>query len=245
MCVMSRWMEHLLLQTGCSYLDRSGHSSWIGHTHTHIHTYIQTHQVTAKADHFIEMICQKLINISFNCHATEKNNVLTKIGKPSIHVVDWHSRKQPIANSACSAAGRKKILFVLEKNTFVRLFYSTIFTQIHHEWICVMLSTDVCLSICNEIYCDETANATNMPFSANIPLDNINRSAIKRRRKSPPFWLPAAILNFWGPAYDNAITFEPFDTSTPDRRHFAQDQSLLNSGCIWVLQYLIFPFLWW
>jgi hypothetical protein len=35
-------------------------------TRTHIHTYGHTHQVTVKADHFIEMICQKCINISRN-----------------------------------------------------------------------------------------------------------------------------------------------------------------------------------
>jgi hypothetical protein len=35
------------------------------------------------------------------------------------------------------------------------------------------------------MYCDETTNATNIPFGTNIPLDNGNRSA-KRRRKSLP-----------------------------------------------------------
>jgi hypothetical protein len=62
-----------------------------------------------------------------------------------------------------------------------------------------MLSTDVCMDVCldvgNKMYCDETTNATNIPFGTNIPFDNRNRSA-KRRRKNPPFWPPAAILNF-------------------------------------------------
>jgi hypothetical protein len=52
-----------------------------------------------------------------------------------------------------------------------------------------------CMDVGNEMYCDETTNATNIPFGTNIPLDNRNRSA-KRRRKNPPFWPPAAILNF-------------------------------------------------
>jgi hypothetical protein len=51
------------------------------------------------------------------------------------------------------------------------------------------------MDVCNEMYCDETANATDIPFGTNIPHDNRNRSA-KRRRKNPPFWPPAAILNF-------------------------------------------------
>jgi hypothetical protein len=49
--------------------------------------------------------------------------------------------------------------------------------------------------VCNEMYCDETTNATNIPFGTNIPLDNRNQSA-KRYRNFPPFWPPAAILNF-------------------------------------------------
>jgi hypothetical protein len=70
-----------------------------------------------------------------------------------------------------------------------------------------MLSTDVCMYVCmyawmsgcNEMYCDETTNATNISFGTNIPLDNRNRYA-KRRQKVQPFWPPAAILNvcnFW------------------------------------------------
>jgi hypothetical protein len=54
---------------------------------------------------------------------------------------------------------------------------------------------DVCLEVCNEMYCDETTNATNIPFGTNIPLDNRNRSA-KRSQEIPPFCLLAAISNF-------------------------------------------------
>jgi hypothetical protein len=60
-----------------------------------------------------------------------------------------------------------------------------------------MLSTDVCMSVCiglglclygcNEMFCDETTNATNIPFGIDIPIDNKNRSA-KRRGKNPLFW---------------------------------------------------------
>jgi hypothetical protein len=84
----------------------------------------------------------------------------------------------------------------------------------------------VCLDVrmdgCNEMYCDETTKATNIPFGAIKPLDNRNRSA-KRQRKIPPFWPPAAILNFLRPTFENATTFEPFEISTPEWRHFAQD----------------------
>jgi hypothetical protein len=80
----------------------------------------------------------------------------------------------------------------------------------------------VCMYVCNEMYCDETTNVTNILFGKDIPLDNRNRSA-KRRRKNPPFWPPSAILNFWWPTFENAVTFEPFEISTPDRRYIAQD----------------------
>jgi hypothetical protein len=62
----------------------------------------------------------------------------------------------------------------------------------------------VCLSVCNEMYCDETTNATNIPFCTNIPLDNRNRSA-KRCRKNPPFLPPAAILNFCRPTFEKIL----------------------------------------
>jgi hypothetical protein len=52
-----------------------------------------------------------------------------------------------------------------------------------------------CIYVCNKMYCDETTNATNIPFVKDIPIDNINQSA-KRRGQIPPFWPPAAILNF-------------------------------------------------
>jgi hypothetical protein len=56
----------------------------------------------------------------------------------------------------------------------------------------VMLSTDyvwmsavsVCLNVCNKMYCDETTNATNIRFGTNMHLDNRNRSAELRRKKS-------------------------------------------------------------
>jgi hypothetical protein len=48
--------------------------------------------------------------------------------------------------------------------TLYHNFYSD-----HYEWICIMLSTDICMSVwmyvCNEMYCDETTNATNIPTS--------------------------------------------------------------------------------
>jgi hypothetical protein len=90
-----------------------------------------------------------------------------------------------------------------------------------------MLSTDVWMSGCNEMYCDETTNATNISFRTNVPLVNRNRSA-KRHRKNPPFWPPADILNIGWPTFENAVTFEPFVISTPDRYHFAQDQISLK-----------------
>jgi hypothetical protein len=34
-----------------------------------------------------------------------------------------------------------------------------------------------CLDGCNEMYCDETTNVTNIPFGTNVPVDNRNRSA--------------------------------------------------------------------
>jgi hypothetical protein len=92
--------------------------------------------------------------------------------------------------------------------------------------------------VCIEMYCDETTNAKNIPFGTNIPLDNRNRST-KWRRKNPPFWPPAAILNFWRPTFEKAITFESFEISTPDWRHFAQDWILLYSGYIQVLPLII------
>jgi hypothetical protein len=69
------------------------------------------------------------------------------------------------------------------------------------------------------VYAYETTNATNIPFGTDIPRDNINQFA-KRRRKIPPSWPPAAILNFRRPTFENAITFKPFEISTPDRRYF-------------------------
>jgi hypothetical protein len=82
----------------------------------------------------------------------------------------------------------------------------TVFTQIHlryaidgwmYGWMDVWMDgcMYVWMDVCNKMICDETTNATNIPFSTNIPHDNRNRSA-KRRRKNPPFWPPAAILNF-------------------------------------------------
>jgi hypothetical protein len=38
----------------------------------------------------------------------------------------------------------------------------------------------VCLSVCNEMYCDETTSATIIPFGTNMPLENRNRSAKQR-----------------------------------------------------------------
>jgi hypothetical protein len=75
---------------------------------------------------------------------------------------------------------------------------------VRHVWrrtnesaLCYRRITDVCWSAwmcgCNEMYCDETAN---IRFGTTIAFDNRNRAA-KRRRKNPPFWPPAAILNFW------------------------------------------------
>jgi hypothetical protein len=102
-----------------------------------------------------------------------------------------------------------------------------VFMQIHYEWICIMLSTDVyvwlsvCLSLCNEMYCYETTNVASIPFDTNIPLDNGIRSA-KWCQKNFTI-LAAGHQNFWRPTFENAKTFEPFEISTPDRRHFAQD----------------------
>jgi hypothetical protein len=67
------------------------------------------------------------------------------------------------------------------------------------------------------MYCDETAKATNILFGRNIPLDNRNRSAT-RRKKNSSFWPPAAI-----PTFENVLTVEAFEISTPDWRRFAQD----------------------
>jgi hypothetical protein len=47
--LVSGWMEHVLFQTGCSYVERSGHSSCLSHT------YKLTFSTTIpKADHFVE-----------------------------------------------------------------------------------------------------------------------------------------------------------------------------------------------
>jgi hypothetical protein len=110
-------------------------------------------------------------------------------------------------------------------------------------WMNLRYAIDGCLYVCLYV-CDKTTNATNIPFGTNVPLDNGNRSA-KRRLKIPPFWLPAAILNFWRPIFENAITFEPFEISIPDRRRFAQDWIPLHPSCIWILPPLIFlPIKW-
>jgi hypothetical protein len=55
------------------------------------------------------------------------------------------------------------------------------------------------VSVCNEIYCDETTNTrtTIISFGTNILFDNKNQAA-KRRQQILPFWLSAAILNFLG-----------------------------------------------
>jgi hypothetical protein len=61
--------------------------------------------------------------------------------------------------------------------------------------VCLYVCMSVCMYGCNEMYCDETTNATNIPFGRDVPLDNGNQSA-KRREKIPPFWPPAVIYNF-------------------------------------------------
>jgi hypothetical protein len=64
------------------------------------------------------------------------------------------------------------------------------------------------------MYCDETTNTTNIPLEIDLPSDG---------EKNMPFCQLATILNFQRPTFENAITFEPFEISTPDRCHFAQD----------------------
>jgi hypothetical protein len=45
--------------------------------------------------------------------------------------------------------------------------------KLRHEWICVMLQPDGCMDVClygyTKMYCDETTNATNIPFGIEIP----------------------------------------------------------------------------
>jgi hypothetical protein len=142
--------------------------------------------------------------------------------------------------------------FALRLRIFVRALmvwhYIIVLRQMHFYadslWMNLRYAIDGCLDVCNEMYCDETINATNISFGTNTPLDNINRSA-KRRRKIPPFWPPAAILNFWRPTFENVITFEPFEISTPDQRHFVQDWILYKSGHISILVPLNFPSIKW
>jgi hypothetical protein len=45
------------------------------------------------------------------------------------------------------------------------------------------------------MYCDETTNATNIPL-AKIYLFTIEIDLQSGAKKNPPFWPPAAILNF-------------------------------------------------
>jgi hypothetical protein len=89
----------------------------------------------------------------------------------------------------------------------------------------------VCMSVCNEMYCDETTNAVNIRFGTNIPHDNTNRSA-KRHKKILPSWPPAAMLNFRKPTMENTITFKMFEISTTDGLYFTQWLILLNCDCI-------------
>jgi hypothetical protein len=93
---------------------------------------------------------------------------------------------------------------------------STFIMQIHYEWICVVLSTDVCMYVCLYVFLYVTKCIvtkllmlqTSPLTQIYIPLDNRNRST-KRHRKIPPIWPPGAILNLWRPKFENAITFEP------------------------------------
>jgi hypothetical protein len=43
---------------------------------------------------------------------------------------------------------------------------------------------DISVDGCNEMYCDETTSATNIPFGTNIPRDNRNRIAKATSKKS-------------------------------------------------------------
>jgi hypothetical protein len=86
-----------------------------------------------------------------------------------------------------------------------KLLAELVFTQIHLRYAIDGWMYG-CMDVCNKVICDETTNATNIPFGTNIPLDNRNRSA-KRQQIFLPFWPPPAILNFRRPLLENAITF--------------------------------------
>jgi hypothetical protein len=101
-----------------------------------------------------------------------------------------------------------------------------------------MLQWDGCLYGClyNGLYSDETTNAENLSFNTSIPRNDRNRHRLaKRRRKIPPSWPPDAILNFRRPRSENAIAFEPFEISTPGRRHFVQGGIAFNSRSIMIV----------
>jgi hypothetical protein len=52
-----------------------------------------------------------------------------------------------------------------------------------------------CLYGCNEMYCDETTNATNIPFSTNRPLDN--RTICQAASKNSATLAAGGHLEFW------------------------------------------------
>jgi hypothetical protein len=61
---------------------------------------------------------------------------------------------------------------------------------------CMSVCLFVCMDGCNDMYCDETTNATNIPFGIDIPLDNINQSICQATSKNSAILAAGRHLEF-------------------------------------------------